>query len=92
MENHTRGKVIIKFIGSYFIFMKRIINAVTIALSVMLIVACGRPSVPINERERENYERILAGGTIECAFGLDGNGSCVKEGEEGIWPIQVPDV
>jgi hypothetical protein len=72
--------------------MKRIINAVTIALSVMLIVACGRPSVPINERERGNYEKIIAGGIIERAFGLDGNGSCVKEGEEGIWPIQVPDV
>ena len=71
--------------------MKRIINAVAIALSVMLIAACGRPSVPINERERENYERILAGKKIECAYGLDANGSCLKEGEDGIWPILAPD-
>lgn len=33
------------------------VNAITIALSVMLITACGRPSVTINERERENYEK-----------------------------------
>lgn len=71
--------------------MKRTFNAVTIALSVMLIAACGRPSVPINERERENYERILAGKKIECAHGLDANGSCLKEGEDGIWPVLDPD-
>jgi hypothetical protein len=65
--------------------MKRIMNATAIALAVMLIAACGRPSVPINERERENYEKIIAGGVIECAFGLDANGSCLKEGEDGIW-------
>lgn len=65
--------------------MKRIINAVTIALSVMLIVACGRPSVTINEREKENYEKKLAGEKIVCPFGLDANGSCLKEGDDGIW-------
>lgn len=65
--------------------MKRIINAVTIALSVMLIVACGRPSVTINERERENFEKKLAGEKIVCPFGLDANGSCLKEGDDGIW-------
>lgn len=65
--------------------MKRIINAVTIALSVMLIVACGRPSVTINERERENYEKKLTGEKIVCPFGLDANGSCLKEGDDGIW-------
>ncbi|MCP5250530.1 MAG: hypothetical protein R3E36_00885 [Nitrosomonas sp.] len=65
--------------------MKRIINAVTIALSVMLIAACGRPTVVINERERENYEKKIAGEKIECPFGLDANGSCLKEGDDGIW-------
>ncbi|SFO31391.1 hypothetical protein [Nitrosospira briensis] len=78
--SHTHGKVIK---GSN--FMKRVINAVTIALLVMLIAACGRPSVPVNERERENYEKIIAGGIIECAYGLDANGSCLKKGEDGIW-------
>ena len=65
--------------------MKRTINAVTIILLVMLIAACGRPSVTINERERENYEKKLAGEKIECAYGLDANGSCLKEGDDGIW-------
>ncbi len=65
--------------------MKHIINAVTIALLVMLIAACGRPTVTINERERENYEKKLAGKKIECPFGLDANGSCLEEGDDGIW-------
>ena len=65
--------------------MKRTINAVTIILLVMLIAACGRPSVTINERERENYEKKLAGEKIVCAYGLDANGSCLKEGDDGIW-------
>ncbi|WP_143142359.1 hypothetical protein [Nitrosovibrio sp. Nv17] len=65
--------------------MKRVINVVIIVLSVMQITACSRPSVPINERERENYEKIVAGGIIECPYGLDANGSCLKEGEDGIW-------
>lgn len=65
--------------------MKRIINAITTVLLVTLIAACGRPSVTINERERENYEKKLAGEKIECAYGLDANGSCLKEGDDGIW-------
>ncbi len=65
--------------------MKHIINAVAIALLVVLITACGRPSVTINERERENYEKKLAGEEIVCAYGLDANGSCLKEGDDGIW-------
>lgn len=66
--------------------MKHIINVVTIALLVMLIAACGRPTVTINEREREkNYEKKLAGEKIECPFGLDANGSCLEEGDDGIW-------
>ncbi|MER2512302.1 hypothetical protein [Nitrosomonas ureae] len=65
--------------------MKRIINAVTIALLVMLIAGCGRPTVIINERERENYEKKLAGEQVVCPYGLDANGSCLKEGDDGIW-------
>ena len=65
--------------------MKRIIYAVTIALSVMLIAACGRPSVTVTERERENYKKIIAGQKIECPYGLDANGSCLEEGDDGIW-------
>ena len=65
--------------------MRHIINVVTIALLVMLIAACGRPTVTINERERENYEKKLAGEKIMCPFGLDANGSCLKEGDDGIW-------
>ncbi|MXS77927.1 hypothetical protein ABF87_08115 [Nitrosomonas sp. JL21] len=65
--------------------MKRIINIVIIALLVTLITACGRPTVTINERERENYEKKLAGKKIECPYGLDANGSCLKEGDDGIW-------
>ncbi|WP_350283377.1 hypothetical protein [Nitrosomonas sp.] len=62
-----------------------IIYAVTIALSVMLIAACNRPGVQVTERERENYEKIIAGEIVQCPYGLDANGSCLDEGDDGIW-------
>lgn len=71
----------IKVIPNY----EAIIYAVTIALSVMLIAACSRPSVQVTERERENYEKIVAGEIVECLYGLDANGSCLDEGDDGIW-------
>jgi len=79
----VKSKIFIKLIESY--FMKRIINAVILALLVVLITACGRPTVTINSRERENYEKKLAGEKIVCAYGLDANGSCLEEGDDGIW-------
>ncbi|MCO6427284.1 hypothetical protein [Nitrosomonas communis] len=65
--------------------MKPIIYAVTIALSAMLIAPSGRPGVQVTERERENYEKIIAGEIVACPHGLDANGSCLKEGDDGIW-------
>ena len=74
-------KVILKFKRSY--FMKRIIYSVAIALSAMLMAACSRPEVQVTERERENYEKIVAGEIVECPYGLDANGSWLDEGDDG---------
>jgi hypothetical protein len=52
---------------------------------IMLIAPGGRPGVQVTERERENYEKIIAGEKIECPHGLDANGSCLDEGDDGIW-------
>lgn len=76
-------EVILKFKRSY--FMKRIIYSVAIALSAMLMAACSRPEVQVTERERENYEKIIAGEIVQCPHGLDANGSCLDEGDDGIW-------
>ena len=75
-------QVILKFKENY--FLKCMTYAVTIALSVMLIAACGRPSQALPEIERENYERAIAGEEIECLHGLDANGNCRKEGDDGV--------
>ncbi len=63
--------------------MKRIVYA--IALPVILMAACDRSGVQVTERERENYEKIIAGEIVECPYGLDANGSCLDEGDDGIW-------
>lgn len=82
MQEVNMIEAVLKFKGN---FMKRIIYTVTIALSVLWIAACSRPGVQVTERERENYEKIIAGEIVECLFGLDANGSCLDEGDDGIW-------
>lgn len=59
---------------------------VAIAAVAILLVACdgGRSSQFMPDSERENYEKVISGQSIECPHGLDGNGNCLKEGQSGI--------
>lgn len=61
--------------------MKYIIIAA--ALAGLSLVGCGgKPSQALPDTEREAYERITSGQKLECEFGIDANGNCLKEGED----------
>lgn len=57
---------------------------VAVIATAILLVACGRPHQAVQESQRENYEKIISGQSIECEHGIDANGQCLKEGDTGI--------
>jgi len=56
----------------------------TLLLSTLLVVACKPPNPTIPERDREHYEKALAGEKIECEHGINPNGGCFAEGDTGV--------
>lgn len=64
--------------------MRSNLYMIPLLLSALLIVACRPPNPTVPERDREHYEKALAGETVECEHGISPNGDCLKEGDTGV--------
>lgn len=53
----------------------------TIAILSTLLIACDPSGMRLSAEDKADIETVLSGQKIECEFGLNANGRCLKEGE-----------